>query len=344
MLRFFRDPHYPFISWRRYAYAVSLAILVPGLVSLSLKGGPRYGIDFTGGTLVQLRFQGEAPLDRVRATLNGLQLDSYELQRFGEQREIVVRARGEEGTEAALAPRIADALRTTPELRANRFEVVRVEAVGPKIGGELQRKALLAIAYSCILIIGYIYIRFKGLKYGVAAVIALVHDAILTVGLFSILNKDITLDVVAAVLTIIGYSVNDSIVVLDRIRENLRSSARRPFAAIVDAAINQTLSRTVITGVSTLLVVLALFFVGGEVIHDFAFALLVGIVVGTYSSIFVVAPLLVEWERYIDRSGAAPAATTSAPAPQDAASPRSEDAPGRKGGRRLASTGRRRSP
>ena len=306
MLRFFKETHFPFISWRRYAYAVSLAILVPGLVSLVVKGGPRYGVDFTGGTLVQLRFEREVPLDRLRDELDELGLESFQLQRFGDRREVVIRAQGEVGRETELAPRIARALQGDPDLRANPFEVVRVESVGPKIGSELQRKAILALVYSWGFIILYIYFRFKGFKYGVTAVIALIHDTILTLGVFSLLNKEITLDVVAALLTIIGYSVNDSIVVLDRIRENLRTRQRRSFAETIDAAINQTLSRTVITGLSTLFVVLALFFVGGAVIHDFALALLIGIVTGTYSSIFVVAPLLVEWDRYIGKRTGGP--------------------------------------
>ncbi len=301
MLRLLHDTHFPFISWRRYAYAASLAILLPGMVSLVAKGGPKYGIDFTGGTLVQLRFEREASLDRLRARLGQLDLDAFELTRFGDVREVVVRARGVEGQESALAPRIADAVRQDPALRDNPFEVVRVEAVGPKIGSELQRKALLALAYSWVFIIVFIYIRFKGFKYGVTPVIALIHDTLLVVGVFSLMNKEITLDVVAALLTIIGYSVNDSIVILDRIRENLRTRQRRTLAETIDTAVNETLSRTVVTGVSTIMVVLALLFLGGRVIHDFALALLIGIVTGTYSSIFVVAPLLVEWESFVTR-------------------------------------------
>ena len=324
MLRLLPETHFPFISWRRYAYVVTLIVLLPGMASLVLKGGPRYGIDFTGGTLVQLRFEREVPLDRLRARLAAMGLESFELQRFGDPREVVVRAKGELGEEAQLAARIAQTLEEDSELRENPFEVVRVEAVGPKIGSELQRKALLALVFSCLFIVAYIYIRFKGLKYGIAPVIALVHDALVTVGVFSLLNKEISLDVVAALLTVIGYSVNDSIVVLDRIRENLRTRHRLSLPETIDKAINQTLSRTVITGLSTLFVVLGLFFVGGQVIHNFAFALLVGILVGTYSSIFVVAPLLVEWERFFGRRAApAPAepATRTPPAPTTTARP-----------------------
>ncbi len=301
MLRFFKNTNIPFIEWRRYAYALSLALLLPGIVSLLIRGGPRYGIDFTGGTLVQIRFEREVPLDRLRARLSDVKLGSFELERFGDPREVVIRAQQEAGRASELAQRIEDAIHNDPQLSSNSFEVVRVDAVGPKIGSELQRKAILALVYSWLFINVYIYFRFKGLKYGVTTVIALIHDSLVVIGVFSILNKEITLDVIAAILTIIGYSVMDSIVVLDRIREKLRSRQRASLVETIDRAINETLSRTVITSGLTLLVVLALFFVGGKVIHDFAFALVVGIVAGTYSSIFVVAPLLVEWEAFIGR-------------------------------------------
>jgi preprotein translocase subunit SecF len=302
VLRFFKNTNIPFIEWRHWAYAVTLALLVPGIASLIIKGGPRYGIDFTGGTLVQLRFEREVPLDRLRARLGDVDLGgSFELERFGDPREVVIRAQQAAGRAAQLAQQIENAVRTDPQMGQVPFEVVRVDAVGPKIGGELQRKAILALVYSWLFINIYIYFRFKGLKYGVTTVIALIHDSLVVIGVFSILNKEITLDVIAAILTIIGYSVMDSIVVLDRIREKLRSRQRASLIETIDRAINETLSRTVITSGLTLLVVLALFFVGGKVIHDFAFALLIGIVAGTYSSIFVVAPLLVEWEALISK-------------------------------------------
>jgi preprotein translocase subunit SecF len=301
MLRFFKKTNIPFIEWRRYAYVISLALLLPGIASLLIKGGPRYGIDFTGGTLVQIRFEREVPLDRLRARLSDVDLGSFELERFGDSHEVVIRAQSAAGQAAQLAQRIEDAIHNDPQLGTIPFEIVRVDAVGPKIGSELQRKAILALVYSWLFINIYIYFRFKGLKYGVTAVIALIHDSLMVIGVFSILNKEITLDVIAAILTIIGYSVMDSIVVLDRIREKLRSRQRASLVETIDRAINETLSRTVITSGLTLLVVLALFFAGGKVIHDFAFALMVGIVAGSYSSIFVVAPLLVEWERFIGK-------------------------------------------
>jgi preprotein translocase subunit SecF len=346
VLRFFKHTNIPFIEWRRYAYVITLALLVPGIVSLVVKGGPRYGIDFTGGTLVQLRFEQEVPLERLRATLADVKLGSFELERFGDPREVVIRAKEEAGKASELAQRIEDAIRSDPQLKSNRFEVVRVDAVGPKIGSELQRKAILALVYSWLFINVYIYFRFKGLKYGVTTVIALIHDSLLVIGVFSILNKEITLDVIAAILTIIGYSVMDSVVVLDRIREKLRARVRASLVETIDRAINETLSRTVITSGLTLLVVLALFFVGGRVIHDFAFALLIGIVAGSYSSIFVVAPLLVEWEAFIGRRAARKSAVEVKPipaAPTPASAPPAKDAQPPRTSTRASRAERRRS-
>jgi preprotein translocase SecF subunit len=171
---------------------------------------------------------------------------------------------------------------------------MRTEAVGPKIGEELKQQALLAILYALFLILIYVAIRFD-LKFGVAAIAATVHDVVLSVGLFSAANKEISLAVVAAFLTIVGYSLNDTIVVFDRIREDLRSMRRESYEAVVNTAVNQTLSRTIITSGTTLLVVLFLYFFGGSVIHDFAFALMIGIIIGTYSSVFVAAPIVVDW-------------------------------------------------
>jgi preprotein translocase subunit SecF len=318
VLRFFKNPKIPFIEWRHYAYVLSLLLLVPGTASLIIKGGPRYGIDFTGGTLVQLRFEREVPLDKLRGRLADVELGTFELERFGDPREVVIRAKEQAGRASELAQRIEAAIRQDPELASNKFEVVRVDAVGPKIGSELQRKAILAIVYSWLFINLYVYFRFKGFKYGVTTVIALIHDSLVVIGVFSLLDKEITLDVIAAILTIIGYSVMDSIVVLDRIREKLRSRQRASLVETIDRAINETLSRTVITSGLTLLVVLSLLFFGGRVIHDFAFALLVGIVAGSYSSIFVVAPLLVEWEAFMKKRAGRSADLAAKPAVEPA--------------------------
>ncbi len=247
----------------------------------------------------------------MRSVLESLPgLTSSEVQRFGDPSDVVIRAQVPVGEEEDFGRRIEAQLRQAPELQGQTFTVVRTEAVGPKIGAELKGQSARAILYALILILIYIAVRFEP-KFGVAAVIATLHDVVLSIGAFSLLDKEISLAVVAAFLTIIGYSLNDTIVVFDRIREDLRSMRRERYVSVVNAAVNQTLSRTVITSGTTLIVVLFLFFMGGGVIHDFAFALLIGIIIGTYSSIFVGAPLLIEWKRRIeDRRGTTPRAKT----------------------------------
>jgi preprotein translocase SecF subunit len=218
------------------------------------------------------------------------------VQRFGDPTDVVIRAQVPEGEEELFGDRIEAHLREAPELAGRAFEVVRTEAVGPKIGEELKTQAMLAIVYALVLILIYVAIRFD-LKFGVAAIVATLHDVVMSVGIFSLANKEISLAVVAAFLTIVGYSLNDTIVVFDRIREDLRGMRRESYATIVNTAVNQTLSRTIITSGTTLMVVVFLYFMGGSVIHDFAFALIIGIIIGTYSSIFIAAPIVVDWHR-----------------------------------------------
>ncbi len=306
MMWLFRDANYSFLKFRKAGYVGSLTLIVVTLASIAIHGGLRYSIDFTGGVLVQLRFEEPVDTQTLRAALDDMQaLESNEVQRFGEPRDVVIRAQVPSGHEEDFGQRIEDHLRQSPELKGHAFNVVRTEAVGPKIGSELKRQAILAILYALALILVYVAIRFD-VKFGVAAITATVHDIILSVGIFSLVNKEVSLAVVAAFLTIVGYSLNDTIVVFDRIREDLRAMRKESYEEVVNTAVNQTLSRTLITSGTTLLVVLFLYFLGGEVIHDFAFALMIGIIIGTYSSIFVGAPLVVDWKHHIeDRRAAA---------------------------------------
>lgn len=292
-MRFLRQPDIGFIRLRRKAYVLSGVIILAGLVSLVLHGGPKLGIDFTGGTLLQVRFAAPVEPQPVRELLAQVGFPNAEIQRFGERSELIIRLPTGTGDETAVS-RVVEALREAPSLPTHEFDVLRTEQVGPKIGGELKGKALQAILYSFIGIVLYVTIRYQ-FKFAVAALIALVHDVLITAGTFSLLDREISLAVVAAILTIIGYSLNDTIVVFDRIREDMRLMRREAFSRIVDVSINQTLSRTIITSGTTLLVILTLYVLGGAVIRDFALALLIGVIVGTYSSIFVASPLLVEW-------------------------------------------------
>ncbi|MBI4829572.1 MAG: protein translocase subunit SecF [Nitrospinae bacterium] len=299
------NTNFDFIGKRRAFAAVSVALIVLSFVLLALKGGPRYGVDFEGGTIVQLKFDRPAPLAQIREALSALDLGDYSLQEYGSPEEALVRVRkaeDETGGETR-AQLVEGALR---KAFAQSFTVERVETVGPKVGGDLRQKALLAILYSLVGLLIYITLRFE-FRFGVAAIMALAHDTIITIGAFSLLDKEMTLTVVAAILTLIGFSLNDTIVVFDRIRENLRLKRGMALTDLINLSVNQTLSRTILTSGTVFLVVVALFFIGGEVIHDFAFAMLVGVVVGTYSSVFIASPILILWDEYANNRRANPA-------------------------------------
>lgn len=298
------DTNIKFLGARKIAAAVSAALIFLSIGSLVYHGGPKYGIDFEGGTLIQLRFDKAPAVSSVRSAISRLDLGDFSIQRFGDPEDLLIRAPRVDEAEAGQKTRaqlIEDALR---EKYGDAFTVERVEMVGPKVGSDLREKAALALFYSLAGILIYITLRFE-FRFGVAAIIALVHDTLITVGAFSVMGKEFTLTVIAALLTVIGYSLNDTIVVFDRIRENMRLKRGLAFEELLNVSINQTLSRTLLTSGTTLIVVLSIFFIGGEVIHDFSFALLVGIAVGTYSSIFVASPVLMLWA---ERSGKKPGA------------------------------------
>jgi len=289
-MQFLTNTKIDFMTHRRLAMALSLIVILIGIGSLVAKGGPRYSIDFTGGTLLQVRFPEAVAADQLRNELSTVGLGQAEIVRFGGPEEMLVRI--PQMNTAGADSLAKEALRARwPDL-----ELRREETVGPKIGGELRSAAGQAIILALVLILIYITIRFE-FRFAVAAIVALVHDVLITLGAFSLANHEISLAVIAAFLTIVGYSLNDTIVVFDRIRENLRvPSGGRSYMEILNQSINQSMSRTIITSGTTILVVVALLVLGGEVLRDFSFALTVGIVVGTYSSIYVASPLLAEWE------------------------------------------------
>jgi SecD/SecF fusion protein len=302
-LRVFGDTTIDFLSLRKVAFIGSMLIILIGLGSAITKGGYNLGIDFEGGTLLELHFQPAVPVGEIRDALNNvpvgdqmMDLRSSEIKEFGTANDILIRVQ-----EEAKGTAVADAIKTTlktkfaAQIPEARDWLRRQEAVGPKIGEELKSNAIYAILVSMILIIIYVWWRFRQIEFGVAAVIALLHDVMITMGVFSLVDHEISLAVVAALLTIVGYSLNDTIVVYDRIREDLKLYRRDTFGQIINRSINECLNRTVLTSTTTLLVVGSLMTLGGEVIYDFAFALLIGVIVGTYSSAFVAAPIVVEW-------------------------------------------------
>ena len=282
-----------FMGKIKMTMTISGLVILIGLGSIALSGGLKYGIDFAGGTLIQLQFKTPPDIEVIRDGLKTIALGESTIQEFGSKRDILIRIQRSEEKLEAVGSKVRNSL--GGKFNKEDITVERVEMVGPKVGRDLREKAFLSILYAVIGIVIYISWRFE-LQYAIAAIIALAHDVLVTLGAFSILDKEFTLVIVAAFLAIIGYSLNDTIVVFDRIRENLRRRGKNTLVQTINASINQTLSRTILTSGTTLMVVMALFFFGGEIIHDFSFALLVGILVGTYSSIFIASVFLVYWD------------------------------------------------
>lgn len=299
-MKFFATPNINFARLNRpiLLVALSVSLICVGLV---IAFGLTYGIDFLGGTSIELRFEKNLEIADVRAALSQVGFGNAEIKTLGTPTEILIRVQDiEPGTE------ISDAIQAeiTKAFPDNPYSVQMVEKVGPKIGAELRTDALWAILVSSLTIMIYIWWRFKSLISGVGALAALAFDVLITLAVFCVFKLEISLSVIAAFLTIVGYSINDKIVVYDRIRENLKILRRETFENLVNISINQTLSRTVLTGGTTLMVLVVLYLFGGEVIHNFSLALLLGIIIGTYSSMFVATPIIVEWHnrRQLNRS------------------------------------------
>jgi preprotein translocase subunit SecF len=334
------DININFVSKRKIAFFISLAMILVSITSLFIHKGPRYGIDFAGGTLIQVKFSAPASLTKIKSGLATIDLGKSSVQQFGDQgdNEYLIRTDISIMTSEGFSSKVQKALETSTGSEVN---IRRVEMVGPQVGKDLREKALFAMFYSLLFITIYISGRFElkwvlsgvmagalmgavyllsvfhvsvpyliaaalivtlllfwflELKYAMGAIVALIHDVTITVGIFSILDKEFTLPIIAALLTIIGYSLNDTIIVFDRIRENSRKYHKNPLEFIINRSVNETLSRTLLTSGTTLVVVLALFVLGGGIIHDFAFAMMIGIVVGTYSSVYVASPILLAWQ------------------------------------------------
>jgi preprotein translocase subunit SecF len=288
-----------FVGVRLRMMAVSWVIVLVGLASVFVKGGLNYGIDFAGGTMMHVRLATATRIGEVRAALRRPDVRGVVVQNVGHERnEFQIRALArEDGQEAAVGDVIRDGLQTA--FGAEKLEVLRVETVGPKVSRDLWRNAALAVLAATLMMAIYIAVRFD-LRFAVGAAVALLHDVGMTVGMLSVADMEFDLTTVAALLTVVGYSVNDTVIISDRIRENMRKMRREALPVIVNLSINETLSRTLITSSTAMLVTAALFMLGGSVIHSFAFTLLVGFIVGTYSSIFVASPIVL----YLERRGA----------------------------------------
>ena len=275
--------HIDFMSKRKLALSMSLLLIVLSIASLA-KNGLNFGIDFTGGYLIEIGYPGDADLDSIRSTLTNNNFKDVQVQNFGTSRDVLIRiAPSSDINKASIGDTIIDILKQGSD---QSIEKRRVEYVGPQVGAELRDQGGMAMLVALFFILVYVSLRFQ-FKSAVSAILALIHDVIITIGCFSILQLDFDLTVLASILAIIGYSLNDTVVVLDRIRETFRTVRKGSSSEIINLSINQTLSRTLMTSLTTLIVVAALFFLGGEVIHGFATALIIGIAIGTYSSIYV---------------------------------------------------------
>jgi preprotein translocase subunit SecF len=300
MIELFHSPSYDFIGKRRWAYIASVLFIAVGLASLVARGGLRYDIDFAGGTLIQVRFEQAPDVGRIRAALGRIGLGESVIQEFGEAREFILRLPLAEADPTQVTRRLQGALGADPGL--GRAEIRRVEFVGPQVGRDLQLQALYAVLAGLVGILLYIAIRFD-LKGGVAAVAAVFHDVLVSVGALSLTDREFSLPVLAAILTIIGYSVNDTIVAYDRLRENRGRLAQQKgltFAQQMNVAINQTLSRTVLTALTVFFSTAILLFFGGKVLEDMAFVLFVGVITGTYSTVYIAGALVVEWTERVE--------------------------------------------
>lgn len=418
-MEFFRQTNIDFLRYKWWAIGASWALIFVGMFAIFVQKGLKFGIDFSGGTQIAIRFKDRPDIDRLRKILDGANLGEIGIQRYEETEKnqvlIRVQLQAKEGRDVAdevlkalrqglepptdpgkinintegrvtLAARLAAAdpdrvagrsdvnpvdyysqaaeriiarrsalgLFRSPEdvasvsgispevqgwVKANTvagpFVLLSSENVGPQVGADLQKKAVLAVVWSTIGMLLYIAFRFRSLPFGVGAIVALVHDTLITVGLLALLDREFNLVVVAALLTLVGYSVNDTVVVYDRVRENLKTPKKEPLATVINRSINQTLSRTILTAGATMMVVLALFFLGGEVLNTFALTLMIGIVIGTYSSIYVAAAIVVIWKDFQNRGklAAVPSPARPQPSPPATAQPPAP-APKKKGNRR----------
>jgi preprotein translocase subunit SecF len=288
------------VDWmgkRHIAYWFSGICVLISIVSLVAHGGPRYGVDFTGGTLVEVAITPPPPVERVRTAVDQAGFVGSEIQSLAKPGQFLIRLGIKEGQKEP-AKHVHDALAAAHA--GSTIEVLRVESVGPRVGGELRGAAIKAVFLALGLILVYVAIRYDW-RYSLGAIVALFHDVFIALGAISLTNKEVTLTVVAAFLTIAGFSINDTIVVFDRIRERKQAMRRDTPQKVMNTAINETMSRTIITSLTVALTVLSLFLLGGEVIHDFSFAMLVGVVFGTYSSVFVASGLALETQLYLER-------------------------------------------
>ena len=286
-----------FIGKKKYTIWISAIVLLISLGAVFLFGGLRYGVDFAGGILIQVKFSKPVGISEVRNAMDTMGSKEAMVQAFGGENEYLIRVEKASEDLEALSKKIQGSLQE--QFKGKAPEIRRVEVVGPKVGKDLKEKALMAVGLSFLAILIYVAWRFKQVSYGLGGIVALFHDIVVTYGAISIAGIEYSLNVMAVILTIIGFSINDTIVIFDRVREDVKKLRKENLETIFNTAINETLGRTVLTSGTVMMVVLVLFFFGGPVIHDFAFALIVGLVTGTYSTVYIASPVVLFWEKYV---------------------------------------------
>ncbi len=299
MRLFPKGTHFDFIGKKKFTLWVSTCAILLSFGSLLYHGGLRYGIDFAGGLLVQIKFAKQVGISEVRGALEAMGYKDANVQNFGGENEFLVEVRktsenlqeSSKSLQASLQQRFKD----------KGLEIRRLEVVGPRVGRDLKTKAMWAVGLSFLGILIYVAFRFHQFAYGLGGIVALFHDVIVTYGAISILNLEYTLSLLAVILTIIGFSINDTIVIFDRVRENIRKIKKEDLVTIFNISINETLERTLLTTGTVMLVVLILFFFGGDVIHEFTIALIVGLITGTYSTVYIASPVVLFWEEHVTR-------------------------------------------
>ena len=302
-MRIIKETNINFMGKTKIAALLSTVMILAGVISMVLNGGPKLSIDFKGGTLIAVNFTESVDIEKVRSELKAVSIDGQvfnfsnaEIKHFGDNSNIAIRIASIDEEPEQFSKKITEKLASIfPDLVPEDKEnfILSLEKVGPKVGAELSSNALMAILSALALILVYVSIRFE-FKYAIGAIAALTHDVLITLGVFSILNYEVSLAVIAAFLTIVGYSLNDTIVIFDRVRENVKALKNVQMKSVINRSINESLSRTIVTSLTTFFVVLVLFLIGGEVIHTFSFAMMVGVIIGTYSSIFVASPVVIK--------------------------------------------------
>jgi preprotein translocase subunit SecF len=292
-VQFFKSIHIDFIGNRKKFFAISLFMAAVTIFAFVYRGGPNYGIDFTGGLLMQISFEKEVDLKDIRKAVEQSGINSFELQ--SSDNVVIIRAKKSIKSQEDFKDLIKNSMQT--KIPDNPMKVDRLEYVGPSVGKYLSKQALYAFLFAFLGMSVYVAFRFKSSLWGIATIIGIIHDVLLTFGFVVLVNKEVNITVIAALLTVAGYSINDTIVLFDRIKENLRLLAKEDFAKVINRSINEVLTRTVVTSLTVFIVAVSLFFYGGEVIHTFAYIMLIGTVLGVYSSLFICVPTVYEWEQ-----------------------------------------------